>query len=441
MSKFVASTLMHLVISPRLLALKRKFHERRRARKQSTHLATAYLRINDPHSYLLLQVMAPLAKRYPLQYDFRTVLSLQPAMYPAPELWEKNAFVDGLDLAGLYELEFPSRPPISSQQRDAELTAQLLHWELQPGYLDKALALFTAYWNDDSAALEQLTNPGVTQHLECYQQHRLANENLLKNQGHYLSGMLHYGGEWYWGLSRLEYLERRLNELGLSQDAKPPSVEFNRGHVNFCKHLDKNKVIKNTDSADSPLEMYLSIRSPYSYIGLVRARQLAEHYQLPLVLKPVLPMVMRRMQVPRTKGFYILQDVQREAINYGIPFGNIADPLGRGVERCYALYDYAKSEGKGTEFMESYARGVWAEGIHSETDEGLKILVERVGLNWSKAQELVKNDSWRLWAQDNLAEMYSQDLWGVPSFKYADRVWFGQDRLEPIETLIAEKRA
>ena len=308
----------------------------------------------------------------------------------------------------------------------------------KPGYLDKALLLFTAYWNDDGAALEELINPSVTDHLECYQQHRVANENLLKSQGHYLSGMLHYGGEWYWGLSRLEYLERRLNELGLSQDADSKAVQFNLGHINFCKHQDKDSALKGAGAQNTPIEMYLSIRSPYSYIGLVRARQLAEHYQVPLIVKPVLPMVMRRMQVPRTKGFYILQDVQREANNYGIPFGNIADPLGRGVERCYALFDYAKSEGKGTEFIESYARGVWAEGIRSETDPGLKVLVERVGLNWVKAQELVKADSWRLWAQDNLAEMYSHDLWGVPSFKYGARAWFGQDRLEPIEALIAE---
>ena len=190
--------------------------------------------------------------------------------------------------------------------------------------------------------------------------------------------MLHYGGEWYWGLDRLEHLERRLNELGLARGGA--RVEFDRGYRDFCRLGNADQVADAQRAI--PIVIYFSIRSPYSYLGLVRVRQLATHYRIPLVVKPVLPMVMRRMQVPRTKSSYITADVKREADKFGIDFGCIADPLGRGVERCYALYDFAQAAGKGQEFLESYARGVWAEGIRSDTDAGLKQLVERVGLDW-----------------------------------------------------------
>jgi len=142
--------------------------------------------------------------------------------------------------------------------------------------------------------------------------------------------------------------------------------------------------------------------------------------------------------VPKTKGLYITADVKREADKYGIPFGRIADPLGAGVERCYALFDYAQSHGLGWSFLHSCASGVWAEGILSESDSGLQKLVERAGLNWSQAWPLLSDDSWRLWAQDNLAELYGHNLWGVPSLVYGNTKVFGQDRLERIEQAIID---
>ena len=433
MSNPVVPYITRLVTSAKLKSVKHAMAEKRRKRTRQPHLVTVYLRINDPYSYVLLQVLAQLLSRYPLQYDFRTVLSLQPDMYPAPGLWEHNAFADGAYLAGLYDLQYPTTRPQTTLQRDNELTAQLLHWELQPGYLENALSLFSAYWQGDDARVDALVDADIASSVECYQHHLQANENLLESNGHYLSGMLHYGGEWYWGLDRLEHLELRLNELGLGR-AGAVDVQFNRGHKEFCNQLSPAQVTGTASNA--AIEVFWSIRSPYSYLGLVRVRQLAEYYKVPLLVKPVLPMVMRRMQVPRTKRFYIAQDCKREADKYGIDFGFIADPLGAGVERCYALYDLAKSANKAVEFLESYARGVWSEGIRSDTDAGLQVLVERVGLDWQQARALLQNDSWRLWAQENLAELYGNGLWGVPSFKYGELKVFGQDRVDCIERAI-----
>ena len=39
-----------------------------------------------------------------------------------------------------------------------------------------------------------------------------------KKLGHYLGGTLYYGGEWYWGLDRLHYLEKRLMGMELRDD-------------------------------------------------------------------------------------------------------------------------------------------------------------------------------------------------------------------------------
>jgi 2-hydroxychromene-2-carboxylate isomerase len=43
-------------------------------------------------------------------------------------------------------------------------------------------------------------------------------DRLRQRLGHYLGAMLYYGGEWYWGVDRLQYLESRLQSLGLQTE-------------------------------------------------------------------------------------------------------------------------------------------------------------------------------------------------------------------------------
>jgi len=439
MPRLLRQTIFRLIVSPQLLKIKRWYAERQRLRKKKGHIVTVYLRINDSYSYLLLQSLRQLKQRYPIELEFRTILNLQSDMYPAPALWQHNAFADCQYLAKLYPdtLSFEDQAPKTTPQRDAQLTAQLLHWELQPNYLENALALFEAYWQSDQSAITALVNPAITEQYQCYQHHLAANEQLLKTNGHYLSAMLHYGSEWYWGIDRLHYLEQRLNHLLATDDSK---VVFDQGYKHFCQRMSTAEINARREkhAPQEPITMYFSARSPYSYLGLVRARKLSEHYQIPLNIKPVLPMVMRRMQVPNNKGFYIFGDSKREANTHGIAFGLWADPLGKGVENCYALYEFALSENKALDFLESYARGVWSEGIPADTNQGLEKLVSRAGLDWQHAKTLLDKNDWQIWAQDNIAELYANDQWGVPCFKFKDTFVFGQDRLDRIELAIVD---
>jgi len=433
MRKSITPYIAKAILNPKRQARKIARIERKRNRCQQPHRVTIYLRINDAHSYLLLQVLESLQERYKIEYDFRTVLTSQADMYPAPTRWQENAFDDCAYLADVYELGFPKQAPANDLLKEQQITAQLLHWELQPGYLQNALKVFHSYWQADEKQLQLLLNPNIIDSVECYQHHLKNNEALLKSEGHYLSAMLHYGDEWYWGLNRLQYLEQRFNALGMSE-----KVVFDQTTRNFCKRMSKKQVqaAHETKTALPSVEMFMSTRSPYSYIGLVKVRRLTAHYGISLVVKPVLPMLMRRMAVPKRKGHYILRDAYREAALNNIPFGFIADPLGKGVENTYALFNYASSQGKEIELLESVAHGVWSEGIRADTDKGLSKLVSRAGLDWNAAKEHLSDESWRAWAQENLAELYSLEQWGVPCFKFQNTVAFGQDRLDRIELAI-----
>jgi 2-hydroxychromene-2-carboxylate isomerase len=144
-------------------------------------------------------------------------------------------------------------------------------------------------------------------------------------------------------------------------------------------------------------------------------------------------MLMRGLPVPKRKAMYILGDVAREARRLGVPFGNWADPLGPGVERWMAIFPYAERERNVVEYLRATFGGVWTEAIDAATDEGLRTMVERAGLDWTEAEAMLGNESWREMAARNQADLNAAGLWGVPSFVVGPYATWGQDRLWIVE--------
>ncbi|GAC19377.1 DsbA family protein [Paraglaciecola arctica] len=436
MKNLIKSYITDIILSENRKNKQASKAEQKRLKLGLPHTLEVFLAIDDPLSYLLLQVLPEIQQRYKLTLKIKTVLKKQSDMFPESQLWNVNVLSDSKRLAKLYQLNAPMQ---SCHDEQVTLLAScwLVSLETQNNFIDQALPIFAAYWNENTADLECLinkeANTDIANNLTTYQAMLDANDAYLLKKGHYLAASILYAGEWYWGLERLHYLEQRLNKL-LSLDE--PQLKYHKLHELY-QPLTNNWQPK-ADKLKTPLVIYFSVRSPYSYLGLVRAVKLADHYQVPLELKPVLPMLMRGLPVPPKKSIYIALDVKREAQCYGIPFGKIADPLGKGVERCYSLFDFAVSQGKGTEFMLNFTRSVWAERIRSETNQGLKNIVEQSGLDWQQAKIQLKDNSWRIWADNNLKEIYSLGLWGVPSFKYENTAVFGQDKLLFVEQAIRE---
>jgi 2-hydroxychromene-2-carboxylate isomerase len=174
-----------------------------------------------------------------------------------------------------------------------------------------------------------------------------------------------------------------------------------------------------------------------------RVVELARCYEAQLRIRFVLPMVMRGLPVPREKRLYILRDTKREAERLGMPFGRIADPVGVPTERGLAVLHHAMAADKGPEFLWSFLRGVWAEGIDAGSDPGLRTIAARSGLDATAVSAALDDQSWREVANRNREEMLALGLWGVPSFRVDDRpARWGQDRLWAVERdLIAATKA
>jgi 2-hydroxychromene-2-carboxylate isomerase len=255
--------------------------------------------------------------------------------------------------------------------------------------------------------------------------------------GHYLGAMFFYAGEWYWGVDRLHHLERRLRALGLLR--KHGSSDF------IAPRPDPSREPAPVASERLVLEYYPSLRSPYTAIVMDRVLALPQRLPVDLVLRPVLPMVMRGLPVPREKQLYITLDTKREAEDVGVAFGRLCDPVGRPVERCFSLYPWARERGRAAELLRSFTQAAFAEGVDTGSDAGLRIVVERAGLDWSEALAHLDQEGWRDELEVNRKQLFAMGLWGVPSFRLLGRpgepdysTW-GQDRLWRVEQEIRRR--
>lgn len=407
------------------------------------HRVGVWLRADDPYSYLLVQALRQFRNEFPeLMWQVHWLRGSDPETTPAPDRLARFALQDCQRLARWADLGLPLQAPDvapdPAQVAHVEplLVAQASLPDADP--LATANAWLQALWQGDDRQLATLAEGLARPSAEVVDRHFDDSRQLQRAQGHYHSGMLHYAGEWYWGIDRLGHLADRLLTLGVGEPGR-------RWHLDLDSHFLDPEPARQPDMPvhERRLDFYFSFRSPYSYLALERAKALAEHYGLRLVMRPVLPMVMRGLPVPTHKRLYILHDATREARRLGIPFGRICDPLGAGVERCLAVWYLAAGRQRGFDFIEAAARRIWSEGADMATDPPLLAAAREAGLSASDVQQALADDAWRARVERHQQALTEADLWGVPAFilrrgEQRCSTW-GQDRLWVIEDALHDQ--
>ena len=419
----IASNIAALWTSEKRLHAERRRAEARRRKRGEPHCIDYFHQIDDPYSHLAAQALLQLLARYEVKIRVRLVPP--PADWAAPEraLLQAYARLDASRLSEKSALPFvdPGAQPVFSRVEAA--AAELANGLEAPDILSRLIDVGTRFWSGD--VLPSPSPAGIANASSAWAEGDARRTEL----GHFLGAVIHYGGEWYWGIDRLHYLEDRLTELGCRRPGGSGALIYAEPDVPAGRGVPKG---------DRPvLHYYLSFRSPYTYIAAERARALADAYGAELRLRYVLPMVMRGLPVPQAKSRYFTLDSAREARRAGVPFGRIADPVGRPVERGYSLFPYAIEEGRGFDYALAFMRAVWSQGVDAGSDAGLKRIVETAGLDWRRARGLIGSEDWRPIAEANRQEMMALGLWGVPSFRVGETSAWGQDRLWVIEDALA----
>ena len=383
-----------------------------------------YFDISEPWSYLAAQAASRLVEAYPVELEFHVITPPAADVDPQPQLRAKHAVRDAQQLADYWDIDFPGK-----KEADAgsvrDVGTVLIRERPARDQLRAALELGAAMWANDKKALTKLLGTWGTESHGTVLPILNANYAELRKAGHYMGGMLSYGGEWYWGVDRLPYLEQALaRDFGSDvSHVVSPRPEADRAPVKIAE------VPEGKQPKPLVCEMWFSFRSPYSYLALEQIEGVLSPYQVPLELRPILPMVMRGAQLPNTKRMYIVRDAKREADRLNIPFGELCDPIGPAIDKLIAVAYWAHQRGAGLAFAKSAMRGIWSEARDMNEYVDLKYVVERANLPWAEAKEALGAPEAAAWANAAATDLAVYGLWGVPSFKCGDFVAWGQDRL------------
>lgn len=372
--------------------------EKKRRAEGRPHDVLYFHQEGDGYSDLAMQTLAPLTQRYDISMTMHMVTAEAGDNAPELELLTQMSVRDAALIAPYYGLQPPKT--LSS---------------------DEAMMMQNRY-GDSTGSLRE----------------RQAAGNALRSKlGHYSGAMFWYEGEWYWGVDRLYHLEARLAALGADKTPGEAPL-YPRPTADVSGKI-----------PEVTLEYYPSLRSPYTAVSWDSTMKLVRDTGLNLVVKPVLPMVMRGVPATRQKGIYIFKDAAREARAQGVEYGNFYDPIGEPVLRGYALHAWARTQGKDSELLGAFLKAAFAQGVSTNNRRGLRHVVEQAGLDWREARAHLDDDGWQDELEQNRQDMYRFGSWGVPSYKVLDKngqqvlgVW-GQDRLwlvaKTISGLIANK--
>jgi len=425
---WVVGSVIHTYLTRRTVARGAAFRwlrQRRGGRRQ----VELFHDLADPHSYLVAQLVARLARRFPIDVVVVAVPSPAEDLAPEPTLRQPYAMRDAVELSHHLDLELPDQVVPPTREMLERARSVLVSMPRSPQAIDVAVGLSAALWAGDWGLLQEWETRADRQGAGGTESELRRGAEAERRRGHYAGGVVFYEGACYVGVDRLELLAERLRLEGCGVDGSGAM------HALVASRPSEQWPVYEglAPGGRLALEVFFSFRSPYSYIGLERAAMLSSRYDVDLRLRPVLPMVMRGLPVPRVKRMALVHDAKMQADDMGIPFGRIVDPLGPGVERCLAVFDYAASRGAEVDFSLSALRGIWSEAVDVSTDVGLRQVTERAGLSFSDARVALSDDGWRARVEENRRALVGLGLWGVPSFRLGAHAWWGQDRLWMVE--------
>lgn len=409
-----------------------------------------FISLDDPQSFILIQCLQRL--QVTLNNMIFRFIILPENIQPWSQQHEKAARNWIFEDSNLFALEYGMKSPINVTSK-SDGFEQYCEQLLRQSNLNNIYDTFVNFYNGIEISV---ANPNIeTQRL------LRKNELYLNDLGYYGSGVILFEGEWFQP-NRLHHFERKVLEkqciLSHRSRGRFNSNIFNKiwlcyhylfqtyrrrifdSKILFSKRLDPISpalsVVKDTTT---PIIVYYSFRSPYSQIAIQKLHRLSKHHNIPIVVKVMLPMVMRGLPVPMKKAIFILLDCSKEARLYNIPFGKCCDPIhssGEPICRALDAFIIAQKYQKELDYILSFSIHVWSRGVDPGSDSGLKMIVEYAGLSWPEVRSAISVPSirqeWELMTTENREFLVANEFWGVPCIFYKDvKVW-GQDQVYKI---------
>lgn len=434
--RWIASQVLTQWVSHAGTHRRRVQQEKKRVRENLPHHVEYFHYVEDPYSALTAQVLSTFSARYNVELTCHLVSEPPGDNAPEFERLMKLARYDACMIAGKYDLSFDAQKNALNQDL-GDIAKSILSAQSDRNFIGCVAEVSLAIWSGDTTKLTALGEKLGVASPEKIRQKISSGDARRAQLKHYSGAMFYYAGEWYWGVDRLYHLEERLSSLGVDKKSDTgliaPRPEVAMGPLK--------------DSETLTLEIFPTLRSPYSAIVFDRAVALAKATGVKLSVRLVLPMVMRGVPTTTIKGHYIFWDAGREAQVAGVPFGKIYDPVGEPVRHCCSLIPWAETQGKHIDLIQAFYQCAFVRGINTNNNRGMRKVIERAGLSWHEAKQRIGDPEGAKMLEKNRLVLLNAGIWGTPSFRLLNSggaqilaLW-GQDRLWRVADEIQQQLA
>ena len=408
--RWISSLLMRQHASLKRRNKLRHSAEKARLKKGSPHQIHYFHEMDDSYSLLTVQLLEQFTTKYDIDLHCHIATREISDSVPEHDLLNQRSRMDGRLVAPHLNLLFPN----AEEKVEGELLeeANKIAIELAANRRFSDLAgLTTAVISNNHDVIKAFQHqPFKIDSSETEKALKKSNE-LREQLGHFSGAMFYYAGEWYWGVDRLYHLENRLVQLGANRNESEglvcPRPEIMMGPLR--------------DSGDLKLRSFLCLDDPYTSIIFEKTTELAERTGVELEISPILPMLINGEPISRQISDYIVSDIAREAEALKISWGKgIYDPAGNPVINCYAIYPWAKRLGKEKELLRQFLRCAFFEGINTDSNSGMRHVIEKTGLDWTQAKSRLYLGEWERLIEENINDMHKLGLWDTPSYQLSD---------------------
>ena len=250
--------------------------EQARVKAGAPHRVDYFHQVDEAYSDLTAQILGQLAARYDIELHCHVVREQEGKNAPEPEMLARLARYEAHLIAPGYGLRFPEHPDPPAPEH-VSVATRILAAQSRADFPRVVAMVSEALWREDDTELNRLATAHGSASTDEAAAAVTAGTAKRKELRHYSGAMFHYGGEWYWGVDRLYHLEMRLAALGADQNpgesliAPRPAIDLEG----------------QSDQGRYTLELYASLRSPYTAVIFDRAVAFAQQAGAELKLRPV----------------------------------------------------------------------------------------------------------------------------------------------------------
>lgn len=192
------------------------------------------------------------------------------------------------------------------------------------------------------------------------------------------------------------------------------------------------------------VEFYYDFASPTAFIGYHRLIKLAKKYPVNIVYKPILLGALHKATgntppgtVPAKGAYLLLVDLPRFTKQHNIELEfNPHFP----VNCIKALRGALFMEGKDQEdkYRETIYNAIWQNKENIADETVFKNILSAVDIDPAPILAGIEDEAIKQKLKDNTAEAVDRGAFGAPTFYVGEEMFFGQDRLDFVESILAE---